>query len=202
MKKIVTLTGPSCSGKTVLQGNLISRHGFIELMSTTTRSPRIGEVNGMDYDFVGFDDFERLISDSMLVQHIVFGADAEKGIRGDYYGVTKTEAQRKLETGRPIVVIVEPAGIPQFKRYAKEVGADFYSVFINVDLEVAESRMMLRDAGAPTLERRLKGLRTTEMGWKLLDYDLRLEVGYDKDNEVAAEAAIVEFIRLSLPIAA
>lgn len=202
MKKIVTLTGPSCSGKTVLQGNLIQKHGFIELMSTTTRDPRAGEVHGRDYDFVHFNDFEKLIQNQQMVQHIVFGADPEHMIRGNYYGVTKQEAKKKLDMGKPIVVIVEPAGIPQFRRYANEVGADFYSIFINVDLDVAIQRMMRRDQGSATLERRLAGLRANEMNWKNLDYDFRIETGYDENNECTVECDILSFIGLSLSKAA
>lgn len=185
MQKIITLTGPSCSGKTTLQTNLVKNKGFVELMSTTTRAKRAGEVDGVNYNFVDKDSFERLIREQNVVQYVNF--------LGDYYGVTKSEAIHKLEMGMPIIIIVEPSGIPQFKRFANEINADFFSIYLGVNIDVALSRMKSRDAQSASLDGRIANLVDKEMSWVNLDYDLRIN-GYNELNQESVESQVVDFI--------
>ena len=49
-KQIVVMVGPSGSGKTSI-GEVLSKNGVQRLITTTTREPRVGEVNGVDYYF-------------------------------------------------------------------------------------------------------------------------------------------------------
>lgn len=56
-KKIIVLVGASGSGKTTV-GNELTKHGIVKLVTTTTRPPREGEVEGIDYYFVDEDDFD------------------------------------------------------------------------------------------------------------------------------------------------
>ena len=60
MKQIVTLTGPSLSGKTTLMRRLQSLGGFKEIISHTTRPIRAKEANGVDYHFVTEQEFDSI----------------------------------------------------------------------------------------------------------------------------------------------
>lgn len=56
---IVTITGPSCAGKTTLADQLVKEHDFVRLITTTTRPSRVGERLGVDYHFVTHDEFAK-----------------------------------------------------------------------------------------------------------------------------------------------
>ena len=49
---LITLTAPTCSGKSYLVDILHREHGLQKILSTTTRDPRQGEIQGIDYDFI------------------------------------------------------------------------------------------------------------------------------------------------------
>jgi guanylate kinase len=132
---IVTLTGPSCAGKSTLE-RMLKDEGFISVVSTTTRTPREGEIDGENYHFISKSEFKRLQ---------VMGAFAESvQFNGNYYGVTAKEFSRVLETGRPIVVVLEPEGHKQYLNHAKKNGWNTFSVFVDNPEEVIAKRFLMR----------------------------------------------------------
>ena len=169
---IVTLTGPSCAGKSTLEKMLV-KLGFSNAISTTTRMMREGEVNGEAYYFVTRENFEFGLALDEFVENVEFG--------GNYYGLTVAEVKRLEALGKPIVVVCEPIGQKQIAAWCKDNGFPLFSVFIdNPELVIAE-RFMLRSAddlidthlGYPDVvnakisgyARRLKEMMTTERAW-------------------------------------
>lgn len=127
---IVTLTGPSCAGKSTLE-KMLKQRGFESVVSTTTRKMRDGEVNGESYHFISKSEFRRLEIQGAFVETVFFN--------GNHYGVTASEVERVFATGKPVVVVVEPSGLKQVRRYAKAKGWDVFSVWINnPDIVIAE----------------------------------------------------------------
>ncbi|MFM0095709.1 guanylate kinase [Paraburkholderia nemoris] len=132
---IVTLTGPSCAGKSTLERMLVDK-GFWRVTSHTTRAPRPGEKHEVDYHFVSKSEFKRLLVQGRFVEHAKFG--------GNYYGAAELEFSYPLGQGKNVVVVMEPQGIAQFKKAAKERGWPFLSVFVNNPVSVIADRYIIR----------------------------------------------------------
>ena len=132
---IVTLTGPSCSGKTTLEKRLKDA-GFVNVISTTTRAPRAGEVDGVSYYFVSKEEFVRQDSSGMLVESVFFN--------GQHYGVSVQEVERVAAQYKPIVVIVEPEGLKQIRAYCTGRGWNYFTVFVDNPGAVIGERYLAR----------------------------------------------------------
>jgi guanylate kinase len=132
---IVTLTGPSCAGKSTLEARL-KEVGFEAVISTTTRPPRAGEINGKSYHFIDKSEFKRLEATGFFVETVKFN--------GNYYGVSAQEIQRVADQGKPIVVIVEPEGWKQVRAYCRAHSWEIFSVFIDNPGEVIAKRFIER----------------------------------------------------------
>lgn len=175
-KVVVTLTGPSCSGKTTIEAEL-SRRGMHKTVSTTTRSPRAGEVDGDAYHFVTPEVFTSMIYQDKLVEHVVFN--------GTFYGLSRAEFEKGFEEGKAVVAVVEPNGRDQIKKFCAANGWKHIAVFVDGNPDVMLRRLAGRAAldlqdltmsdmaeplvGAEkvyaTLEKRLNTMRTVEFGW-------------------------------------
>lgn len=169
---IVTLTGPSCAGKSTLEKLLVAK-GFSNAISTTTRQPRAGDVEGEAYYFVTRENFEFGLALDEFVEHVEFG--------GNYYGLTVQEVRRLERLGKPIVVVCEPVGQKQIAAWCKDNGYPCFAVFVDNPELVICNRFMLRaaddlidthlgypdkvDAGIASYARRMKEMMTTERAW-------------------------------------
>ena len=161
-KHIVTLTGPSCSGKSTLARMLVGE-GFGELVSTTTRTPRDGEVEGKDYYFVAKSTFKRLQAQGAFVETVEFA--------GNCYGVSVKEVERVFAQGKPVVIVVEPDGAAQIRRWAEANGVHCIAVFVGNKLETLLERMVSRIASdkqtpAATYATRIRNLIENELRWR------------------------------------
>jgi guanylate kinase len=132
---IITLTGPSCAGKSTLEGRLV-KEGFWRVISHTTRALRPGEKHEVDYHFVSKSEFKRLLEQGRFVEWAKFG--------GNYYGAAALEFEYPLSQGKNVVVVMEPQGIAQFQKAAKERGWLYQSFFINNPISVIADRYIMR----------------------------------------------------------
>lgn len=135
-KYLITITGPSGSGKSELLNKLCATGKFSRLVSVATRPPRQGEKDGVDYHFTSIPIFELLLKEDKFVQHVNF--------RGQYYGTLKDDASKAVESGVIPVVIVEPTGIPQFKKFCDENGFTLFTIFVQANFEVLVGRYLHR----------------------------------------------------------
>ena len=162
---IVTLTGPSCAGKTTLERQL-KGVGFVQVISHTTREPRAGEEDGKAYYFIDKSEFKRLAAVGFFMETVYFN--------GNYYGVSATEIKRVADQGKPIVVIVEPQGLKQIKAYCNLHSWNLCSVFIDNPGEVIGKRFldrMLADyqAAGPGTAQKILDTYSTRLGIMLKD---------------------------------
>ena len=126
------LTGPSGVGKDVVLAELVRLGDDYHLpVTATTRSPRPGERDGVDYSFVSVDRFRQMIDGGEMIEW------AE--VYGNYYGVPAHEVDDALAAGRNVILKVDVQGA----RTIRDARPDAVLVF-------------LAPPDLPTLERRLR----------------------------------------------
>jgi guanylate kinase len=119
MAKVFVITGPSGVGKGALIRGLRERIPELELsVSATTRPPREGEQDGIDYHFLNPEEFERRARMGAFVEHATYS--------GNRYGTPREELERRLQEGIPVVLEIEVQGA----RQVREAMPDAVAVFI------------------------------------------------------------------------
>lgn len=109
MARVFVITGPSGVGKGTLIRNLIARVPELELsVSATTRRPRPGEVDGVDYHFLSDAAFDERIAAGAFVEHAAYS--------GRRYGTLRSELERRIANGVPVVLEIEVQGARQVRR--------------------------------------------------------------------------------------
>jgi len=104
----VVITGPSGVGKGTLIHALRARLPELELsVSVTTRAPRPGERDGVDYAFVDDAEFDRRLADNDFLEHAEYS--------GRRYGTPRSELRRRVAAGVPVVLEIEVQGARQVR---------------------------------------------------------------------------------------
>jgi guanylate kinase len=104
--RVFVITGPSGVGKGTLIRTLLHRVPELELsVSATTRSPRPGEEDGVDYVFLDDDEFDRRVKDGAFVEHASYS--------GRRYGTLRSDLEQRLARGAPVVLEIEVQGARQ-----------------------------------------------------------------------------------------
>jgi guanylate kinase len=117
--RLFVITGPSGVGKGTLIRRLLERVPGLELStSATTRPPRPGERDGVDYHFVPEEEFDRLARDGQLLEHATYA--------GRRYGTPRSEVEPRLAEGTSVVLEIEVQGA----RQVREAMPDAVQVFI------------------------------------------------------------------------
>lgn len=207
---IVTLTGPTCAGKTTLE-SLLRDAGFASVVSTTTRSPRASEIDGQHYNFVTPARFRAMIEAGELVEHAEFG--------GNFYGMSVAEVKRASSYGAPIVAVIEPIGRNSVAEFCERNGWVHHAVYVGNPDDVIAERFLERfahqvECGKVTSKsdvrehaKRLSQMMTTERAWVCeahfqqnmnaedRPYD-RLLFQFDETNDAQVVQSIIEEFRL------
>jgi guanylate kinase len=106
--RAVVITGPSGVGKGTLIRSLRERMPELQLsVSATTRLPRAGETQGVDYHFMSEEEFERHVRDGDFVEHAVYA--------GARYGTLRSELQTRMASGKPVLLEIEVQGARQVR---------------------------------------------------------------------------------------
>ncbi len=146
---IVIITAPSGAGKTTIAKALLKQYPELALsVSVTTRAPRDGEVNGVDYYFIPVAEFEKKIATGDFVEY-------EMVYNGKYYGTLKSELGRIWTMGRIPLRVVDVVGALSIQeKYPK----DSLSIFIMPpSLESLRERLSGRGTETPqSLEERVQ----------------------------------------------
>lgn len=146
MARVFVITGPSGVGKGTLIRGLMERIPELELsVSATTRSPRAGEQDGVDYHFLSSDEFERHVQDGDFVEHADYA--------GRRYGTLRRELEQRVAAGAPVVLEIEVQGARQVRAAMPEA----VQVFIAPpSLDALRTRLIGRGTDASVeVERRL-----------------------------------------------
>ncbi len=110
---VFVVTGPSGVGKGTLIRALRERIPELELStSATTRRPRPGEENGVDYHFLSAPDFERRVADGEFLEHATYS--------GNMYGTLRSEVEERALRGVPVLLEIEVQGARQVRESMPE----------------------------------------------------------------------------------
>jgi guanylate kinase len=115
---IFVITGPSGVGKGTLIRGLLERIPELELStSATTRKPRPGERDGVDYHFLTAEQFGERVAAGEFVEHATYS--------GNLYGTLRSELERRAREGNPVVLEIEVQGARQVREAIPESVAVF-----------------------------------------------------------------------------
>jgi guanylate kinase len=147
MSRVFVITGPSGVGKGTLIRGLLQRVPELELsVSATTRPPRPGERGGTDYHFMDADEFDRRVSNDEFIEHATYS--------GSMYGTLRSELDRRLSNGTPVVLEIEVQGARQVREAVPEALAVFIAP---PSREALRTRLVGRGTDGPDeIERRMR----------------------------------------------
>jgi guanylate kinase len=136
---VFVITGPSGVGKGTLIRGLLERVPGLELsVSATTRAPRPGESDGVDYHFLSEEEFDRRVAAGDFVEHASYS--------GHKYGTLRSELERRMAKAAGVVLEIEVQGARQIRAAMAEA----VQVFIAPpSVEALRARLVGRGTDAP-----------------------------------------------------
>ena len=152
---VVVLSGPSAVGKSTVVRCLRDRIPDLHFsVSVTTRAPRPGEVDGVDYTFVSAEQFQRLIDEGELLEW----ADIHGGLHRS--GTPAAPVRSATREGVPVLIEVDLAGARAVKAAMPEVTTVFLAP---PSWEVLEQRLVGRGTESPAVQARRLSTARQEM---------------------------------------
>lgn len=144
------LSGPSGAGKGTVVKELVKLSENEVSISATTREPRKGEVNGVDYQFLAVDSFKQLIEENGLLEYAQYC--------GNYYGTPVAQIEKWLSEGKNVILEIDVQGCRQIK--AKR--PDAVTIFIvPPSMEILEHRLRKRATeDEDTIQKRLQAAKS------------------------------------------
>lgn len=166
---LIVLSAPSGGGKTTLCRELLAAHPnrLTRAVTCTTREPREGEVEGVDYYFLDATSFLKRVQAGHFLEHAT--------VYGNSYGTLKSEVLGKLRQGKDILLNIDVQGAATIRERAEEE-AELKRSLVMVFLTPAspatlEARLRKRGADSPgVIQKRLGVARQEVAQWKNFDY--------------------------------
>ena len=134
---LIVVSAPSGCGKGTVLHEILKDDSFYCSVSATTRKPREGEINGVNYYFLSKEEFEQKIKDDTMLEYAQYCEN--------YYGTLKQEVDSNLEKGKNVILEIDVQGAMQIKKQRPE------GVFIfMLPPSVKELERRLRKRGTET----------------------------------------------------
>lgn len=154
--QLIVVSGPSGSGKDTIVGKVLERDKNVFLsVSATSRAPRKGEEEGVNYYYLSREEFEEKIEDNYFLEYAEYA--------GNYYGTPKEKIIEKLDKGYDVILVIEIQGAQKIKELIPE------ALFIFI-MPPSEKELLKRLSN-----------RKTEDKDKILE---RFNIAYKEMNEV------------------
>lgn len=175
-KKLFVLSGSSGVGKgTVLKGFLDKNPNFMLSISCTTRNPRQGEVDGVNYFFLSKEDFKNCIENNKFLEWAEFA--------GNFYGTKKKYINQCLQEGKDIILEIDTQGALQVKKQMPEAVLIF---ICPPSYETLESRLRGRHTeDEATIQKRLEQVKVELERAEKFDYKIVNDNLEDAINELS-----------------
>ncbi|RMD45156.1 MAG: guanylate kinase, partial [Aquificota bacterium] len=157
---LIILSSPAGGGKTTLSNFLLSEiPNLVRITTCTTRKPRPGEKNGIDYIFLSKEEFEKMIENEELLEYAV--------VHGNYYGTPKKAVLEEIEKGNDVLLIIDVQGM----RHIKKRFENLITIFlIPPSFEELINRMKKRGDSEEEIKKRLETAKKELPAWKEYDY--------------------------------
>ncbi|KAB2662888.1 MAG: guanylate kinase [Verrucomicrobia bacterium] len=167
---LIVISAPSGGGKTTLCGQLLEHDpNIVRAITCTTREPRNGEKDGIDYFFLDASTFLKRVQAGHFLEHAT--------VYGNSYGTLKSEVLGKLRRGNDVLLSVDVQGVATIKQQAaedEELGSSLLAVFLAPQsISVLEERLTRRNQDSPAIiQKRLSVARQEITQSKHFDYIL------------------------------
>lgn len=184
---LILISAPSGGGKTTLCERLLAaRPGMSRAVTCTTRAPRGGEQDGVDYYFLNAESFLKRVQAGNFLEHAT--------VYGNSYGTLKSEVLGKMRQGQDVLLNVDVQGAATIREKAEadaELGEALVSIFLTPpSVAVLEQRLRNRGTDSATvIQKRLAVARQEIAQWKHFDYLLLSDT---IERDVVGALAIVE----------
>lgn len=177
---LIIVTGPSGAGKgTVLKKLFSLRSDVVLSISATTRKPRVGEVDGVNYYFLSQEEFLQLVENNQMLEYAQYC--------GNYYGTPASFVKQQLEKGINVILEIEVQGALKIKQ--QNIEAEF--VFITPPtMEELEKRLMVR--GTEDLDTIKKRLSTAKEEYQCIDQYDYIVINEDVEEAALAISSIID----------
>jgi len=186
---VFILSAPAGTGKTTLVDMLkVEFPSVVTSISSTTRKPRQGEVNGVHYNFISVEEFELKIASGEFLEHV--------RLYDDYYGTSLAQVQAQLEQRKHVFLVIDTQGAMQLKKKSKAV----YIFVQPPSLEALQERLEKRKTEDPeTIKKRLKWAENEIQAGKYYDYQIvndDLKVAYQilRSIVIAEEHRVINLL--------
>lgn len=157
------IEGPSGTGKGTVIKEILARDPHIKFsVSVTTRPPRKGEVNGVDYYFISDEEYDRLKTEDAFYEYV----DSQYGSR---YGTLRSEVDSFINVGEDVLFDLDWMGARQMKEKA---GADAVTIYL-LPPSIREVRRRLEGRGTDSrevIEKRMDLVLEKISHWNEFDY--------------------------------
>jgi guanylate kinase len=151
---LLVLAGPAGSGKTTLCERMVAEvPGFARIVTTTTRAPRPGEVNGVHYHFLTPEEFDAKVTAAEFLEW----AWVHK--TGNRYGTLASAVLEPLAAGRSLIINVDVQGVESFCRAAQAnplLAKRMGTVFITVAIPELRARLTGRGENEAEIAHRME----------------------------------------------
>ena len=185
---LLLIAGPAGSGKTTLCDRLLKEFspGLQRVITFTTRVPREGEIDGVDYHFFNEAEFLKKVQVGEFYEYA--------RVHSGYYGTPKTAIQDKLSQNIDLVLNVDVQGAASFRDIAQAdlvFGEQLVSVFVQ-PASLLQIRERLEHRGKDSIEEIERRLVTAEQEVVLKDHFDHVIISGTKEEDYQAFRAIYE----------
>jgi len=184
---LVLVSAPSGGGKTTLCTQLLAaRPDMTRAVTCTTRAPRPGEQDGIDYYFLDAGSFLKRVQAGNFLEHAT--------VFGNSYGTLKAEVLGKLRQGKDVLLNIDVQGAATIRQKAHEeleLKRALVSIFLTPpSVKILEERLQKRATDSPAvIQKRLSVARQEIAQWKNFDY---LLISESISEDLRRALAIVE----------
>ncbi len=191
---LIVISAPSGGGKTTLCNQLLAaRPTMTRVITCTTRAPRPGERDGVDYYFLTADSFLKRVEAGHFLEHAT--------VFGNSYGTLKSEVLGKLRQGNDVLLNIDVQGAATIRERAREdqeLSRALVSLFLTPpSMTVLEQRLRKRATDAEAVIQKRLGVARQEIAqWKHFDY---LIISSSIEEDLRRALVIVEAEKMRAP---
>ena len=171
---LMIMSAPAATGKNTIAKRILAEDNkLVESVSVTTRAPREGEVDGVDYHFITEEHFKEMVANNELLEHaFVHGMH--------HYGTPRAPVEKLLADGKDVLFVIEWQGAQQI---AEKMRQDLVTIFI-LPPSAAEMERRIRHRGQDSEESIKKRMRNAieeighagEYGYVILNDNLEIAI--------------------------